>query len=514
MAKTEVSVVTVVSAVAMADLRHCLKSTKAPGVEHILVLAGLSGLLRFVAVKLLAMKYRATLKLNRRPLPLSEALNIGASVSHGSHLVFTAPTDYLLPNWWKSITPALKRSDFIYSDSLLVDDFGAPLGQVLNPAWSPVRLESEMFASHLMIIRKSIFDHIGGFKKNTNLALDHDLALRASCVTELFEHIPLVIAARRAEDKGPKRETSKNPIRDFRPTDSEHGTIMLQETNQTEPYPWAESTGQREDSGKRSDAISIVIPTAFKSQKNGVLFIDSLLDSLMPFLDIKRGDQVVIVHGGEDQSALKARESNKLNASIISVQDRSSFNFSRRCNIGFLNARNEYVLLLNDDIEFGNQNPLNILLRLIKARNVGLVGGLLLFPDQTIQHAGHTFTDRNPHHLYYGKSLSSMTVKDLPSAHEVVGVTGALMFQSKAVWRAVGGFSTNFPLNYNDVDYCQKIRILGYRVIQANSVVAFHHGSATRNPSVQDHEKIELRRRWPTALSWDPFSRIKTKIIR
>jgi hypothetical protein len=75
MTKTEISVVTVLSNVAMSDLRHCLKSTQAPGVEHILVLSGLPGLSSFVAVKLLAMKYKATLKLNRRSLPSTEALN-------------------------------------------------------------------------------------------------------------------------------------------------------------------------------------------------------------------------------------------------------------------------------------------------------------------------------------------------------------------------------------------------------------------------------------------------------
>jgi hypothetical protein len=508
MTKTEISVVTVLSNVAMSDLRHCLKSTQAPGVEHILVLSGLPGLSSFVAVKLLAMKYKATLKLNRRSLPSTEALNLGASISHGSHLVFTQPTDYLLPNWWKSITPALKRSDFIYSDSLLVDDLGAPLGQVLNPAWSPLRLESEMFASHLMIIKKSVFDQIGGFKKEINVEIDQGLALRASRVTELFEHIPLVIAARRAKDERPKKETTKDPIKAVEASYLEVGTITPDRSNEPTPYPWADSTSQRGDSASRLDAISIVIPTAFKSHQNGVLYIDSLLDTLIPFLDMDLGDQVVIVHGGEVQSALKAREASKFNASIISVEDNSSFNFSRRCNIGFLNARNEYVLLLNDDLEFGSHNPLNILLRLIKARNVGLVGGLLLFPDQTIQHAGHTFTDRNPHHLHYGKSLSTMTRIDLPSAHEVVGVTGALMFQSKAVWRAVGGFSTTLPMNYNDVDYCQKIRTLGYSVIQANSVVALHHGSATRNSSVNDSEKNELRSRWPAALSWDPYTRV------
>ena len=498
MAKTEITVVTVVSDEGIADLKHCLESTKAPGVEHILVLAGLRGITKFISLKLMSMKYQAILKVNRRALGLSEALNLGASIARGSHLVFTDPTDYLLPNWWKPVSLALDRSDFLYTDSLRVDHLGAPIGQVLNPSWSPIRLEYEMFASHLMIIRKTIFYQIGGFKKEPSRALDHDLALRASRVTELFEHIPLVIASRRSKSDLP------NPC-DL--MESPQGTIIFKGIHESTPYPWENSASQRSEFVHRSDPISIVIPTAFKSQKNGVLFIDSLLDSLIPFLNAKRGDEVVIVHGGEDQSALRVRKSPEVKAKIVLVQDKSTFNFSRRCNIGFLTAKNEHILLLNDDIEFGNQNPLNTLLGLIKTGNVGLVGGLLLFPDQTIQHAGHTFTDRNPHHLYYGKNFSTVLNKNHPRAHEVVGVTGALMFQSKALWRAVGGFSTLFPMNYNDVDYCQKVRSLGYSVIQANSVVALHHGSATRSPNVDVSEQTDLRNRWPAALSSDSYTR-------
>jgi GT2 family glycosyltransferase len=498
MAKTEISVVTVVSDEGLADLKHCLKSTRAPGVEHILVLAGLPGIAKFISLKLMTMKYKANVKVSRRALGLSEALNLGASRASGSHLVFTEPTDYLLPNWWKPILLALDRSDFLYTDSLRVDHLGAPIDQVLNPSWSPIRLEYEMFASHLMIIRKTIFDQIGGFKKEPSRALDHDLALRASRVTELFEHIPLVIASRRAKSDLPNPGGLMESLQ---------GTIMFKGIHESTPYPWENSAIQKRGFGQRSDPISIVIPTAFKSQKNGVLFIDSLLDSLIPFLDAKRGDEVVVVHGGEDQSALRVRKSPEVEAQIVLVQDKSTFNFSRRCNIGFLTARNEHVLLLNDDIEFGNQNPISTLLGLLKTQNVGLVGGLLLFPDQTVQHAGHTFTDRNPHHLHYGKSFSTILNKGLPEAHEVVGVTGALMFQSKALWRAVGGFSTVFPLNYNDVDYCQKVRTLGYSVIQANCVVALHHGSATRSPNVDVSEQTELRNRWPAALSSDPYTR-------
>jgi GT2 family glycosyltransferase len=95
---------------------------------------------------------------------------------------------------------------------------------------------------------------------------------------------------------------------------------------------------------------------------------------------------------------------------------------------------------------------------------------------------------------------------DLVIDHEVVGVTGAFMFQLKATWKAVGGFTTTLPLNYNDVDYCQKVRTLGFSVIQASSVSAIHHESVTRESKIEDWELATIRSRWPEILKVDEFS--------
>jgi GT2 family glycosyltransferase len=135
------------------------------------------------------------------------------------------------------------------------------------------------------------------------------------------------------------------------------------------------------------------------------------------------------------------------------------------------------------------------------------VGGLLTYPDGSIQHGGHTFVSKWPTHVGWGEGLDNPMSLDLVVDHEVVGVTGALMFQLKANWKAVGGFAQSFPLNFNDVDYCQKIRTLGYSVVQANSVTAVHLESATRNPIVKDWEKDRLSARWGFEMSSDRYSK-------
>jgi hypothetical protein len=259
---------------------------------------------------------------------------------------------------------------------------------------------------------------------------------------------------------------------------------------------------------KRTQPVSFVIPTAFNGFSANHSFVETLVRSLLPFVDSVLGDEIVLVHGGEDQSGIVEKIVGKNGIFFKSIQDEVDFNFSRRCNIGFLSARNEHVLLLNDDIEFGDENPLDSLFGILSLPNVGLVGALLVFPDFSIQHGGHAFTEGLPHHAHYESRSLVAGLMDLAVDHEVVGVTGAFMFQLKSTWESVGGFSELFPLNYNDVDYCQKIRTLGFTIIQANSVQAIHHESVTRVSVVEEEELALVKQRWADVLNDDQYSTI------
>jgi GT2 family glycosyltransferase len=257
---------------------------------------------------------------------------------------------------------------------------------------------------------------------------------------------------------------------------------------------------------ERQDPVSIVIPTAFKRNPLRTHYVDLLIRSLVPFIRTDLGDELILVNGGEEKSAYVKELLNDARFRVVCVTDNDRFNFSQRCNIGFLTARNQHVLLLNDDVEFGSENPLNSLFGILSLPDVGLVGGLLSFPDYKVQHGGHAFTGGNPHHIHYGANSLKFGLMDLVVDHEVVGVTAALMFQLKSTWQAVGGFTTSLPLNFNDVDYCQKIRSLGFSIIQANSVLAIHHESVTREPEVKEWELTTIRQRWPEAIKVDSFS--------
>ena len=72
------------------------------------------------------------------------------------------------------------------------------------------------------------------------------------------------------------------------------------------------------------------------------------------------------------------------------------------------------------------------------------------------------------------------------------------------VFRQVGGFSDEFPLNYNDVDLCLKIRAAGLRIVYTPHAELYHHESVTKS-GTYEHELVRFKTKWADALRSDPF---------
>src|SRR5581483_12294612 len=80
-------------------------------------------------------------------------------------------------------------------------------------------------------------------------------------------------------------------------------------------------------------------------------------------------------------------------------------------------------------------------------------------------------------------------------AHNCTAVTGACLMTRADVFRAVGGFDESFPLNYNDVDYCLRVRQAGYRIVFTPHARLYHHEAVTKD-GVFAEELDAFRARW------------------
>lgn len=507
MSEPRLSVITPLYKPVIRELKDCLRSAKGPGIEHILVLDGASNVHNLKKLQKVVRSYGAKLYVLDDQAGISEASNVAASHASGEFLVFLDQDDFLEENWWAPLLLTIEDADFVYSDSFHANSSGHATSLQRKPSWSPIRLIFSMYAVHFMAIRKSVFDEVSGFRSQYDGSQDHDIALRISRMTDRFKHIPIPLYSwRQSAASTLSNPTNKSWAYDAGAAAAQDHLQQFDAASKAERIEDFHPGGIRGVFAERKEPVSIVVPTAFGADKSGSLWVEKLFHSLKPFLRPELGDEIVLVTGKEKDKNFIARARGEFPIDVVRAKDDKKFNFSRRCNIGFSVASNKHVLLLNDDVEFGSENPFNSLFGLLNLPNVGLVGGLLAFPDYSIQHGGHAFIKGLPVHTGYQGRSREVGLFDLIVDREAVGVTGALMFQLKSTWQTVGGFTTSLPLSFNDVDYCQKIRSLGMSIVQANSVKAIHHESVTREAIVESWEIGFMVERWSDIMASDGFA--------
>lgn len=257
--------------------------------------------------------------------------------------------------------------------------------------------------------------------------------------------------------------------------------------------------------------VSVVIPTKIR-----IDLLERCLEGLVDRTDYP-ALEVVIVNGCSDHPRFEeviAQASTKLR--LRRVDDAGSFNFSRLVNLGVRNSEGKVVLLLNDDVEAIETGWLHRIVESAIAPGVGCVGARLVYPDQTIQHAGMTLGISGVcGHLWKGLSRSEAALIPqvvLPSQR--MAVTGACLAVRREIFDRVGGLDEiNFPVAFNDVDFCLRVRALGYRTIYRGDAALIHHESQSRgldDATMKSRKRLARETaafldRWRELLSDDPF---------
>lgn len=180
------------------------------------------------------------------------------------------------------------------------------------------------------------------------------------------------------------------------------------------------------------------------------------------------------------------------------------FNWSRVNNFGASQASGEFLLFLNDDTEVITPGWLEAMIEFAQQKEIGAVGPKLLFPDGSLQHVGVTVLDGKPGHPFYGypgKHPGYFCRNFLP--HNCAAVTGACLMTRTEVFREMGGFDESFPLNYNDVDYCFRLRQKDYRIVYTPHAELRHFESVTK-PGVFAEELRAFQKRWGDRAT-DPY---------
>lgn len=164
----------------------------------------------------------------------------------------------------------------------------------------------------------------------------------------------------------------------------------------------------------------------------------------------------------------------------------------------------EYVVILNDDMTVITSNWIEEMLMWFSRSGVVGVGGRLLFPNDTVQHAGVLLLGQGPSHVYYGAESSNYGLAgSAVLCRNYTAVTGACMMVRRADYLKVAGFDPFFRINYNDVDFCMRLGKLG-RIVYTPYAELYHHEAVSKDEASPD-ELRAFNERWADVIGSDPF---------
>jgi O-antigen biosynthesis protein len=446
---------------------------------------------------------------------ISAASNSALELATGEYIALLDNDDELTPDALYENAMVLNQqpeTDMIYSDEDKIDELGERFAPFFKPDWSPDTFLSQMYTCHFGVYRAEIIREIGGFRIGLEGSQDYDLVLRFTERTRNIYHIPKILYHWRtiAESTAANPNSKKyafvagaKAIQEALDRRGDGGSV-----EQVENYPGQYRVHYPV---KGNPLISIIIPT-----RDMPKILDTCLKSVFEKTLYSNYEVIVIDNGSVQPQTFKIfnKWQQKEPIRFRTLRLDIPFNYSRLNNEAVKTAKGELIVLLNNDIEVVSPNWLEEMAGQAQRPSIGAVGSLLLYPDDTVQHAGvilgiggiashsHKGVDKKSPG-YFGRLLI---------VANCAAVTGACLMVKRILYEKVGGLDEQLKVAYNDIDFCLKITQAGYLNVFIPQVRLYHHESKSRGfeDTVEKLERFHgevniFKTRWGTLINNDPY---------
>jgi GT2 family glycosyltransferase len=432
---------------------------------------------------------------------ISAASNSGLERARGEWIGLLDHDDVLEPDALFEMVKYLQgnpETDLIFSDEDKITEEGLAAPQ-FKPDWSPDFLLSYNYLCHFTTVRREIVERAGRFRPEFDGAQDYDLFLRISELTTRIHHLPRILYHwRRSETstsdnirrKPQALEAGRRAVENHLVRRGERGHVTVDW--QTHAY-WV----KREL--RETKRISIIIAT-----RDRIDLLSRCIASITSKTSYPNYEIIVVDNESKTEDAREYFRSFEHRL----LQFHGPFNFSALNNLAVEQTNASWLLFLNNDVEVIESEWLTIMAEHVQRREVGAVGARLLYPNDTVQHAGVVLGVGGiaEHAFRHFPADAPGVSRQLQVTRNYSSVTGACLLTRREVFEEVGGFDEErLPVTFSDVDLCLKMRRAGYLIVYTPFAKLYHHESASRRRSVEALETEVMRERWPEYLERDPY---------
>ncbi len=378
-----------------------------------------------------------------------------------------------------------RQADFIYGDDCIwQDDHPEELNNRYKPDYAPDSLRGTPYPGDLLVFSRSLAERCAKdcpyLPEPIN---DYDIMYLLTERAVQICHIPSVLNYCRREDRIHDL-IEENQIDSAKEALERHLARIGLQGFVTESY--ASGTFHVHYALRGEPLVSILIPNRDHSDD-----LRKCVNSILKQTSWKNYEIIMIENGSREDETEELYQKLTRNEKIRLLRwERDPFNYSAINNYAASMAKGEYLLLLNNDTEVLSEDWIQEMLMYAQRPDVGAVGAKLYYPDGSIQHAGIGIGLMDSvghfHRRFPGKAEGYMG--RLAYAQNLSAVTGACMMIPKTIYHEMIGMDESFPLVFNDVDFCLKLRRKGYLIVWTPFAELMHYESKTRGRDLASPE--------------------------
>lgn len=440
--------------------------------------------------------------------------NHGFELATGDYIALLDHDDILHPCalWYTAQAIVEQGADFVYTDEATFE------GKVENvvlyhfkPDFMLDNLRSNNYICHLTTFSKVLMEQAGGGERaEYNGSQDYDLFLRLTEKAQKIAHIPHALYYWRSSPNSTASDISAKTycidagIAALKAHYARCGVAVDDVTL----IPGTPGYYKTDYTMAHPGRVSILIPTC-----DHIRDLETCVESIYARTTYPDFEILLIENNSKEEQTFRSYERMQKEhpdtLKVLTWQGKG-FNYSALNNFGARYATGEYLLLLNNDTEVITSGWLEEMVMYAQQKRVGCVGAKLLYPDDTIQHAGVGFGIGGvAGHLHkYFPATSDGYMGRLNYVQDVYGDTAACLLIRKEIYDEVHGLDESYAVAFNDVDFCVRVREAGYTNVFTPFAQLYHYESKSRgmedNPEKQKRfqgEVLRFQARWGDLLA-------------
>jgi GT2 family glycosyltransferase len=345
----------------------------------------------------------------------------------------------------------------------------------------------------MIFLRRDLVRAVDGFRREFDGSQDYDLLLRITERTKRIHHIPRVLYHWRRSENSSASDVRQKPGQleaSWRAIEA-HLKRRGELAHVTVDWPTHAFCVRRQLLEPRK--ISVIVPSSH-GPESLTEFVESLISKTSyPNYDI------VIVQGGERDKVREAGEDFQMLHFPDATNDSAAKNYA------VAQTDSPWLLFLDDNVEAIDPDWLTIMGEHVQRPEVGAVGGRLINPNGTIEHAGLVLgVNGIAESAFHGFPAEHPGVnRQLRMTRNYSAVSSGCIVIRREVFQKVGGFDKALPRRFADVDLCLKIRRAGYLIVY--TPLAKLIGEAPVSETDVIGGEAIIRQRWSDVLERDPY---------